>query len=346
MSRVDKFYKKTEFLYYTAMNFRLFEATAQDWDNWLLEQQNEDFLQSYAWGEFQDQEGRPVIRIQGEDQGDQRYQVQGFVHSLPFGLKYVYFPHILAIFQKQTKDFLQFLKKQGFVFARFEPREDLEVIDFKKIPTHHRQYQYTSILDLQKSDEELLTSFHEKTRYNIRLASKKGVRVVQEKNSEVFWPLIKETYERDKIKSHSEKYYADFIALPGCAQLTAYFDDLPLASVLLYTFGKTSVYVHGASSNHHRNLMAPYLLQWEAMKYARSIGAVHYDLGGVAQTLAPDHPQAETFFTYSWNKNDKLSGVTRFKAGFNGTIKYSSIAFDVIFDGLKYNLYRLAKKFL
>lgn len=328
------------------MKFSFFEGNQNQWDLSLLDYKCEDFLQSYAWGEFQTREGRPVLRIQGEEGGDQKYQVQGFVHSLPFGLKYIYFPHSLGLSGEEASDFLQFLKKQGFVFARFEPQEDLEVKNFKKIPTHHRQYQYTSILDLQKPDEELLASFHEKTRYNIRLASKKGVRVVQEKNPEVFWPLIKETYERDRIKSHSEKYYADFIALPGCAQLTAYLDDLPLASVLLYTFGKTCVYVHGASSNHHRNLMAPYLLQWEAMKYARSIGAVHYDLGGVAQILEVDHSQAETFFTYSWNKNDKLSGVTRFKAGFNGTIKYSSIAFDVIFDGLKYNLYRFAKKFL
>lgn len=327
------------------MDFTLFDGQSKDWDNWLLEHKNEEFLQSYAWGEFQSLEGRPVIRIFGMNHDTIEYQAQGFVHPLPFGLKYIYFPHNLP-FREEMDSFLDFLKKQGFVFARFEPIENFESKKYKKKPTHHRQYQYTSIIDLSLKDEELSKTFHEKTRYNIRLAAKKGVIIKNEKNPEVFWPLIKETYERDKIKSHSEKYYHDFIALQGCTQMTAYFGDTPLASVLLYTFGKTSVYVHGASSNSHRNLMAPYLLQWEALRYARTQGGLYYDLGGVAKPVTSDSPCAESFFTSTWDKNDKLSGVTRFKAGFNGTIKHYADASDVIFDSLKYNLYTLARKFL
>lgn len=327
------------------MNFEIFKGIAIYWDNWLLEHKNEEFLQSYAWGEFQAAEGHPTLRILGLNQGKIVYQAQGFIHSLPFGLKYLYFPHNLDL-NEEMGDFLDFLKKQGFVFARFEPIENFEGGKYRKASTHHRQYQYTSVLDLTLSDDELLKTFHEKTRYNIRLAAKKGVIIKNEKNAEIFWPLLKETYERDKIKSHSEKYYRDFIALPGCTQLTAYSEDVPLASVLLYTFGKTCVYVHGASSNSNRNLMAPYLIQWESLQYARAQGCHYYDLGGVAKPIASDSPHAETFFTSTWNKNDKLSGVTRFKAGFNGTIKHYGEASDVVFDSLKYNLYTLARKFL
>lgn len=328
------------------MNFEIFSGKAENWDNWLLVHGQDEFLQSYEWGDFQAVEGKEALRILMRKNEEIVLQVQGFVHHLPFGLKYVYLPRSQKLDIEQWKALSQFLKTQGFAFARVEPVEDFGEVDIKKVKTHHRQYQYTSLIDLTQSDEELLKSFHEKTRYNIRLAAKKGIVVKKEKNADIFWPLLKETYQRDGIKSHSEKYYRDFIALPGCTQLTAYFEDTPLASVLLYTFGKTSVYVHGASSNLHRNLMAPYLIQFEALQCARGEGCTQYDLGGVAKTVASNDPNAETFFHYSWDKNDKLSGVTRFKAGFDGTIKHSADACDIVFQKNKYFLYTLARKFL
>ncbi len=328
------------------MKISFFQGSAEQWNTTLLEHKNEEFLQSYEWGEFQAKEGNVCLRIVGETDGKIRYLAEGFVHSLPLGLKYLYLPHSAPLEGAELSEFLQFLKQQGFVFARFEPIEEIASQNFKTFPTHHRQYEYTSVLDLAQSEEKILQSFHEKTRYNIRLAIKKGIRIVEEKNPDIFWPLLKETYERDKIKSHSEKYYRDFIALDGCTQLTAYYNEIPLASLLLYTFGKTTVYVHGASSSEHRNLMAPYLLQWEAMTRSRARGTQFYDLGGVAQPEPHDSPKAETFFHSSWNKQDKLSSVTRFKAGFDGTIKQYAKAYDVVFFPLKYNLYTLAKKFL
>lgn len=328
------------------MNFEIFSGKSEIWDTWLLQHGHEEFLQSYEWGEFQSAEGKKTLKILARENDEIVLQVQGFVHYLSFHLKYLYLPRTMRLNMKQWKAVFQFLKTQGFAFARVEPIEDLCDVDFKKVKTHHRQYQYTSLIDLLKNDEELLKNFHEKTRYNIRLASKRGIVVKTEKNADIFWPLLKETYERDGIKSHSEKYYRDFIALSGCTQLTAYFEDTPLASVLLYTFGKTCVYVHGASSNLHRNLMAPYLIQFQAVQYAREQGCTQYDLGGVAKPLESSDLNAETFFQYSWDKNDKLSGVTRFKAGFNGTIRHSANACDIVFQKNKYFLYTLARKFL
>lgn len=329
------------------MNFEIFIGTSENWDSWLLEQQNEEFLQSYIWGEFQSAEGHQVFRFQGMEQGSITTQIQGFIHMLPIGLKYIYLPRIPALEPAHSKACMHFLKSQGFAFARIEPVQDLpEDIGFNRVKTHHRQYQYTSRLDLTVRDEELLKNFHEKTRYNIRLAEKKGVNIVQEKSADIFWPLIKETYKRDGIKSHSEKYYRDFIDLGACTQLTAYHGETPLGSVLLYTFGKTCVYVHGASSSLYRNLMAPYLLQWRSMQFAREFGCTQYDFGGVARPLEANSKDAETFFHFVWDKNDKLSGVTRFKAGFNGTIHHSADAYDVVFAPGKYNLYKLARKFL
>jgi peptidoglycan pentaglycine glycine transferase (the first glycine) len=327
------------------MNFEIFRENAEIWDTWLLEHNCEEFLQSYNWGEFQSHEGKEVLRICGLENGKKTLQIQGFVHTLPLGMKYLYIPHNIQL-GKNTEEFLNFVKAQDFLFARFEPIDEIVETKLKKVKTHHRQYQYTSVINLMQSDDELLKSFHEKTRYNIRLATKKGVVIKQEKNIDIFWPLLQETYIRDGIKSHSEKYYRDFIALRECTQLTAYFEDIPVASVLLYMFGRTCVYVHGASGNVYRNVMAPYLIQWESLQYARDKSCAYYDLGGVAKPLKLDDLNAETFFTYSWDKNDKLSGVTRFKAGFDGTIKHYADAYDVVFRSTKYFLYQIARKFL
>ncbi len=323
-------FERTTIIYlYTRMKWILVENT-EHWDSWLLEHKNEEFLQCFEWGEFQASEGKSVLCIAGYEGERLVYQAQGFIHTLVLGFKYVYFPHNPPL-GEYAEGFLNFVGCQGFVFARFEPIENFISKKFKQVATHHRQYQYTSLIDLAYSDEQLLKSFHEKTRYNIRLAAKKGVVIKNEKNAEIFWPLLQETYTRDKIKSHSEKYYRDFIDLLSCTQLTAYSGEIPLASVLLITFGHTCVYVHGASSNTNRNLMAPYLIQWEAMQLARAQGCYFYDLGGVAKP---------------GDQHDKLAGVTRFKAGFNGTIKHYGAASDIVFDSLKYNLYKLARKFL
>jgi lipid II:glycine glycyltransferase (peptidoglycan interpeptide bridge formation enzyme) len=117
------------------MNFEVFGGKSEDWDNWLLEQKNEEFLQSYQWGEFQAREGKPTFRIIAKNAEKTLYLAQGFVHSLPLGLKYLYFPHNVSLAKEDADEFLDFLGKEGFVFARFEPTEDLTSKKYKKIST-------------------------------------------------------------------------------------------------------------------------------------------------------------------------------------------------------------------
>ena len=299
------------------------------WNNGLLAQKSSEFLQSWEWGEFQRAMGREVWRLQiGDD------QAQVITHQLPFRFRYAYIPRL------RTSDFglqalLECLHEQGLIFVRIELAVELseslslksEVRKLKSVK--NRQPKDTLVIDLKKSEAELLIAMHQKTRYNIHLAQKKGVRVENKKNISIFWQLHAQTAQRDKFRGHSRVYYERMLASPISRQLTAYIGGQPIASLILICFGDTCTYLHGASADEGRNNMATYLLQWESMRFARQSGYSHYDLWGVAPSDAMAHPWA---------------GITRFKAGFGGTLKSYPPAVDIIFSSWKYSLYQAARR--
>jgi lipid II:glycine glycyltransferase (peptidoglycan interpeptide bridge formation enzyme) len=101
--------------------------------------------------------------------------------------------------------------------------------------------------------------------------------------------------------------------------------------------------LHGASSNEERNLMAPYLLQWEGIKLAKQLGCKYYDFWGISP--APRAGEASTcFHNLCWSATHRWTGVTRFKAGFGGSVKEYPQAVDVVLSGWKYGVYRLVRK--
>ncbi|MEK7623658.1 MAG: peptidoglycan bridge formation glycyltransferase FemA/FemB family protein [Patescibacteria group bacterium] len=316
----------------------------QIWDKGLLTLHNNEFLQSWEWGEFQRAIGKEVIRLQWDDG-----QAQVIIHELPLGMRYAYAPRL------QTTDYglqliLNFLKKTKYVYARIELTQSLSVVSsLSSVVVANRQPQHTLTIDLAKSPEKILQAMHPKTRYNIHLAEKRGVVVKEEKNSEVFWRLNAETTARDHFKSHDKMYYTKMLASPLARQLTAYLDGTPIVSHILVIYGDTCTYLHGASSDTHRNTMAPYLLQWRGMEMAKSRGCTYYDLWGVAPLKNPKseirNPKS-CFNGYCWEAAHPWTGVTRFKAGFGGEPRSYPEAVDVIFQPMKYALYKLARKFL
>jgi len=183
---------------------------------------------------------------------------------------------------------------------------------------------------------------HSKTRYNIRLAEKKGVEIREGKNIEWFWKLNEQTTKRDGFKSHGKVYYEKMLEMPISHQLTAFFDGRPIASHIYIAWNGRCTYLHGASSNEYRNVMAPYLLQWESIKFAKKFGNTEYDFWGVA---APKE-HGKTFHIYSWDEQDSLSNVTRYKAGFGGEVISYPDAFEVVLKPVLYRLFRFVKKLL
>jgi lipid II:glycine glycyltransferase (peptidoglycan interpeptide bridge formation enzyme) len=200
----------------------------------------------------------------------------------------------------------------------------------------------TIMVDLDAEPDELLKRMKQKTRYNVRLAGRKGVtvRAGDESDLPAFYHLMEITAERDGFGIHSQAYYeaAHRLFVPpgrGCLLLAEHNGQL-LAGLVALATGDTACYMYGASSSKGRNLMPTYLLQWEAMLWARKRGCRAYDLWGV-----PDEEEAtlEAEFT---ERNDGLWGVYRFKRGFGGRLVRSVGAWDLVYAPLRYRLYTAA----
>lgn len=189
------------------------------------------------------------------------------------------------------------------------------------------QPQQTVILPLKQREEDLLRNFHQKTRYNIRLAGKKGVKVEEGgvKDLSVFWDLLQTTAHRDGFRVHAKKHYENLLSLNSDfikIFLASYHGEV-IAAALVSFYGNKATYLHGASDNKWRNLMAPHLLQWEIIKVAKKKGYQFYDFYGIDEKKWP--------------------GVTRFKLGFSKKIINYAGTYDIIFRSMMYRIYMVVK---
>lgn len=194
------------------------------------------------------------------------------------------------------------------------------------------QFKNTIFIDLGLSEEEMLARMKQKTRYNIRLAEKKGValRVGTSNDLDMLYKMYAETSVRDGFVIRDEEYYRTVWKLfmnssePTCEPLIAEVDGEPVAAIFVFYFEKRAYYVYGMSRNAHREKMPTYLLQWEAMQRARAKGCTVYDLWG-----APD----------VFDESDSMWGVYRFKEGLGGRVLCTLGAWDFAPNPFWYELY-------
>lgn len=192
------------------------------------------------------------------------------------------------------------------------------------------QYRNSIIIDLRQTNEQILESMKQKTRYNIHLAEKKGV-VVREgsiKDSAMLYKMYAETSLRNGFTIRERKYYErvwKILYKAGMLEfLIAYYNNIPIAGLILFHFGKRAYYFYGMSSVTHREMMPTYLLQWEAIKKARKLNCTVYDLWG-----APDN----------FNDSDPLWGVFRFKEGLGGQVIRTIGAWDYSTNPFLYKIF-------
>ncbi|MDD3645831.1 MAG: peptidoglycan bridge formation glycyltransferase FemA/FemB family protein [Candidatus Gracilibacteria bacterium] len=196
---------------------------------------------------------------------------------------------------------------------------------------------YTAIIDLTKSEEEILLDMKPKGRYNIRLAEKKGVEVKQveksDDNIKKFYDLMIETTSRDGFSGNNINYYSTFLSsIENSKLLFAYKDEKVIAGGIFVFDKEVSIYYYGVSTGDkdYRNLMAPYLLQWEAIKYAKSIGSKLYDFLGVSTP---------------GDTKSSLAGVTDFKMKLTKDLRCVSDSYIWVNKKLKYYFINTLRKF-
>ncbi len=177
----------------------------------------------------------------------------------------------------------------------------------------------------------------QKTRYNIRLAGKKGVTIRSWEDISAFHDMMLVTGDRDGFGVHSEKYYHrayELLHPKGmCEILLAEYEGKPLAALFVARHGNRAYYLYGASTDEERNRMPTYLLQWEAMIWAKARGCEEYDLWGV-----PDEEETTLEANFE-SRHDGLWGVYRFKRGFGGQLKRAAQALDRVYNPLLYWVY-------
>jgi lipid II:glycine glycyltransferase (peptidoglycan interpeptide bridge formation enzyme) len=192
----------------------------------------------------------------------------------------------------------------------------------------------TILIDLRGSEDELLTRMKQKTRYNIRLAQKRGVAVAPSADVGLFARMLAETSERDGFGVHPPDYYrrAYEIFHPAglCDLLVAGHQGRPLAALMVFALGRRAWYLYGASTSEGREVMPTYLLQWEAMRWARARACETYDLYGV-----PDAGEEALEREFA-SRSDGLWGVYRFKRGFGGELKRAAGAWDKVYNPALY----------
>jgi len=326
------------------------KISSHEWQEFINSCANPHILQTQRWGELKSHYGwTPAWFVEGS------LGAQVLLQNLPLGFKVAYLPRgpvstAGAVVNHPDWPALQaeldrFCLDRKVVFLKMEP--DLWEEEFEEVTgpisgfrqsSHSIQPPRTIVVSLEETEEEILARMKSKTRYNIRLAGKKGVDVREITALDPFYDLLLGTSDRADFGIHTREYYQLtyelFQPVGACAIFLAEYNSAPLASIMVFRKGDRSWYFYGASSNQHRELMPTYLVQWEAMRWAKRQGCKTYDLWGVPDQ---DFDTLEDEFT---TRSDGLWGVYRFKRGFGGQLLRASGPWDKVYNPALYALYQ------
>lgn len=311
-----------------------------DWNQFLAQHPNAHLLQTGEWGELKSAFGWKPVRIISGNSG-----AQILFRKLPLGFTIGYIPKA-NVEQSIWHKIDSACKQNRAIFLKLEPDlwEDSLSEEFSKITNYQLrisrqniQPPRTIIVDIKDSEEEILARMKQKPRYNIRLAEKKGVTIRTWNNIESFHKMMLLTGGRDGFGVHSLEYYKRAYELLHPKQkgelFVAEYEGKPLAALFVARNGNRAYYLYGASTDEERNRMPTYLLQWEAIKWAKAHGCEEYDLWGVPDA---DETTLEADFEA---RHDGLWGVYRFKRGFGGELKRAVQAMDRVYNPLLYWAY-------
>ena len=327
------------------------------WDAFVAAHPNGSILQSTNWARLKNRFGWSSHRVWLKKNGRFAAGAQILYRSAALGIvKFGYMPHgpmvnwddseqVTILMNQIDHSIYQhgagILKMEPLIWQDAMPSETWQEICVQNnlLPTDDTiQPPRTIMLDLRPSEEKILAAMKSKTRYNIRLAQRKGV-VVREGTAvdlPVFMRLMHVTGQRDGFGVHTPDYYKaayELFAPQNVVLLIAEYEERPLAAIMVFAWGQTAAYFYGASSNQERNRMPAYAVQWAAIQWAKRNECTQYDLWGI-----PDAPpqKLEAGFT---ERTEGLWPVYRFKRGFGGQIQRTVGAVDRVYNQRLYRLY-------
>ncbi len=323
----------------------LTERDRSAWNDFVSSSPHGSILQSWEWGEIKAGPAWQPVRLALFEDGSIKAGISILKRRLPLGRSLFYAPRgpVVDFSDEKMLDALLLqvamqAKKDGALALKIDPEipeggRVENILKNRGFLKKKKQVQprATFYVDLTLGLEELLMTFEEKTRYNIRLSEKKGVTVKEENTSEgveTFYKIYQETASREKFLIHPLSYYRkikDILVDKGLASIfIAYHEGNPIGAVFVFRFGKKAWYMYGASVSDGRNVMPNHALHWHVIKWAKEKGCTTYDLWGI-----PSNP----------NEKHPLWGVYRFKKGFSGKlVKYIGV-YDFPFDPVLYHIF-------
>lgn len=348
------------------MKYQIFAGSPSEWEAQLAASPAPHFLQSAAWGQIKSQFGWQPFRFEWKNGQNQVRALAQILErevqtpGLPFRLRLHYIPRGPLLWdwekpdevQQVLDDLLEFGRQREAMTLKIDPEvpcgygvpgeEDEQPVQAGQdlierlqgggwvFSPEQVQFRNTVMIDLTPDEEELLAAMKQKTRYNVRLAGRRGVevRVASPEDFEMLYRMYAETSVRDGFVIRDPSYYQTvwntFQRAQKLEGLIAEVEGSPVAAVMIVRFGGRAWYVYGMSLDEHREKMPNYLLQWEALRRARAAGCREYDLWG-----APDE----------FVEDDPLWGVYRFKQGLGGKVLRTVGAWDYPLRPAWYRLY-------
>ncbi len=335
------------------------------WDETLAGLPGAHILQTEEWGRVKQQTGwKALPQVWRDREGKPEALALALrravsVRGLSAGLRILYVPRGPVLqwndpgLRSRVLDDLQSLaRRQGAIFLKIDPAVILgtgvpgtpeavpdDVGEAVQAELKRRGWRYseeqiqfrnTVWVDLRRSEDELLARMKQKTRYNIRLAEKKGVTVRLGSAADLpeLYRMYAETSVRDGFVIRSQDYYETvwrtFMEAGMAQPLIAEVEGQPVGALIVFTFARTAWYLYGMSRTAQREKMPNHLLQWEAMRYARAKGCETYDMWGAPEVF---------------DESDGMWGVYRFKEGFGGTLVRTLGAWDYPANPIFYHLY-------
>lgn len=329
---------------------------SKSWNSFVAASPMGHLLQAWQWGQLKVAFGWQAIRVGVEDRGRLIAGAQVLFRSLPlfpcFSIAYVPKGPVLDFGNQPISEALlsaihRLARRKGAILLKIEPEQpdnptvvrQLQACGFR--PTRQTiQPRSTIHIDLRPDPDEILARMKSKTRYNVRLAGRKGVLVRKGTADDLplFYRLIELTGGRDGFAVHSREYYETayrLFASPGndgnnglVRLFLATHQDKVIAGLMAFAFGQRAWYMYGASSDRERNRMPNHLLQWEAIRWGREQGCLTYDLWGIPDEVGKDPEKYKETVT---DRRGGLWGVYRFKQGFGGQVVRYVGAYDYVY---------------